>query len=272
MTTQRDKAERFAALHRGSTPLLVPNAWDAGSAKLFAHLGFSAIATTSSAFAATLGRIDGAVTRDEALAHSAALSAATDIPVSADLENGFADDLDGVRATYAGAVEAGLAGASIEDYSGNATRELYDIGFATERVAAAAEAAHAGDVHLVLTARAENHIRGNPDLTDTIRRLQAYEAAGADVLYAPGIRTADEIRAVVDAVDRPINVLAVPGVPTVEELGELGVGRVSVGGAFGYVAYGAAADAARELLDKGTYHFWNDVGPGAQVTKAALRD
>lgn len=272
MTTQRDKAQRFAALHRGSTPLLLPNAWDAGSAKLFAHLGFSAIATTSSAFAATLGRVDGAVTRDEALAHSAALSAATEIPVSADLENGFANDLDGVRATYVGAVAAGLAGASIEDYSGNETRELYDVGFATERVAAAADAAHAGDVHLVLTARAENHIRGNPDLTDTIKRLQAYEGAGADVLYAPGIRTAEEIRAIVDAVDVPVNVLAAPGVPTVEELGKLGVGRVSIGGAFGYVAYGAAADAARELLDKGTYGFWNQVGPGAQVTNAALSD
>jgi 2-methylisocitrate lyase-like PEP mutase family enzyme len=272
MTTQRDKAQQFAALHRGSTPLLMPNAWDAGSAKLFAHLGFTAIATTSSAFAATLGRVDGAVTRDEALAHSAALSAATDIPVSADLENGFADDLDGVRATYAGAVEAGLAGASIEDYSGNDTQQLYDIGFAAERVAAAAEAAHGGGVHLVLTARAENHIRGNPDLTDTITRLQAYGAAGADVLYAPGIRTAEEIRAVVDAVGLPVNVLAFPGVPTVEELGELGVGRVSIGGAFGYIAYGAAADAARELLDRGTYGFWDVAGPGAQVTKAALSD
>ena len=271
MTTQRDKAQRFAALHRGSTPLLMPNAWDAGSAKLFTHLGFSAIATTSSAFAATLGRVDGAVTRAEALAHSAALCAATEIPVSADLEHGFADDLDGVRATYAGAVEAGLAGASIEDYSGNVTQELYDIGFAAERVAAAADAAHSGDVHLVLTARAENHLRGNPDLSDTIKRLPAYEAAGADVLFAPGIRNAEEIKAIVDAVSLPVSVLAAPGVPTVEELGKLGVGRVSTGGAFGYVAYGAAADAARELFDTGTYGFWDSVGPGAQITKAALR-
>jgi 2-methylisocitrate lyase-like PEP mutase family enzyme len=270
MTTQRDKAQRFATLHRGTSPLLMPNAWDAGSAKLFAHLGFSAIATTSSAFAATLGRVDGAVTRDEALAHSAALSAATEIPVSADLENGFADDLDGVRTTYAGAVGAGLAGASIEDYSGNETQEIYDIGLATERVAAAADAAHAGDVHLVLTARAENHIRGNPDLTDTIKRLQAYEAAGADVLYAPGVRTADDIRAIVDAVGLPVNVLAFPGVPSVAELGALGVGRVSIGGALGYVAYGAAADAARELLDQGTYDFWATAGPGSQITKAAF--
>jgi 2-methylisocitrate lyase-like PEP mutase family enzyme len=270
MTTQRDKAQRFAALHHGATPLLMPNAWDAGSAKLFAHLGCAAIATTSSAFAATLGRVDGAVTRDEALTHSALLSAAVAIPVSADLESGFADDLDGVRATYAGAVAAGLAGASIEDYSGTETKQLYDIGFATERVAAAADAAHTDEVHLVLTARAENHLRGNPDLTDTIKRLQAYEAAGADVLFAPGIRTADDIRAIVDSVGVPVSVLAAPGVPNVAELGEIGVGRVSTGGAFGYVAYGAAAEAARELLEQGTYDFWQDVAPGSQITKAAL--
>src|SRR5271155_5088629 len=208
MPTQIDKAERFLGLHHGEKPLLMPNAWDLGSAKILASLGFKALATTSSGFAATLGQLDGSITRDQALAHSAAIVGATDLPVSADLENCYADDLDGVAENVRLAIEAGLAGCSIEDCSRLPGGQFYELGPATERVAAAAEAAHAGPVHLVLTARAENYIRGNPDLADTIARLQAYAQAGADVLYAPGITKNAELRELVAAVNRPVNVLA----------------------------------------------------------------
>ena len=194
-TTHADKATRFLALHKTGAPLLMPNAWDAGSARLLVSLGFPAIATTSSGFAATLGRLDGWVTRDEALANAAALVEATDAPVSADLENGYAADPEGVADTVAGALEVGLAGCSIEDYAGRADDTIYDRGLAVERVAAAAEIAHAGPVHLVLTARAENLIHGIDDLDDTIARLQAYQEAGADVLFAPGLVTLDDVRA-----------------------------------------------------------------------------
>ncbi|MGH9058455.1 MAG: isocitrate lyase/PEP mutase family protein, partial [Acidimicrobiales bacterium] len=179
------QSDAFRALHVPGRPLLMPNPWDAGTARLLASLGFSAVATTSSGHAATLGRPDGAVDRDEALAHAASIVAAVDIPVSADLENGFADDPDGVAATIAAAAAVGLAGCSIEDFSGRQDTPIYELGAAVDRVAAAVETAHA-DPGLVLTARAENFIRGHPDLADTIARLQAYQQAGADVLYAPG--------------------------------------------------------------------------------------
>ena len=227
---------------------------------MLVSLGFQALATTSGGHAVTLGRLDGSVTADEAIAHAAAIAAATDVPVSADLENGFADDPDGVATTIGLALDAGLAGCSVEDYSGS---ELYAPDLAAARVAAAAEIAHRGDVHLVLTARAENHIRGNPDLDDTIARLQAYQAAGADVLYAPGVSDLDDIRRVVASVDLPVNVLALPNAPTRRRARGVGVKRISVGSAFAYVALGAAADAARELLDHGTYGFWATAGKGA---------
>ena len=182
--------------------MLLANAWDSGSARLLASLGFEALATTSSGFAATLGRLDGAVTRDEAIAHCASIVAASELPVSADLENGFADDPAGVAETIDLALRAGLAGCSVEDYSGEERRSTSSAA-ATERVAAAAEAAHAGPVQLVLTARAENHLRGRPDLDDTIARLQAYEQAGADVLYAPGLSDLQDIRRVVESVGLP---------------------------------------------------------------------
>ena len=213
MTSQSEKAAHFLDLHRPGSPLLLPNPWDQGSARVLAALGFQALATTSSGFAATLGRLDGSVSRDEALAHAAAVVAATELPVSADLESCFADDADGVARTVALAVEAGLAGCSLEDSTGEADEPIYDIGVATMRVAAAAEAAHAGPVRLVLTARAENYLHGRQDLTDTITRLQAYQAAGADVLYAPGLKSLADIRQVVTAVDRPVNVLAGVGAP-----------------------------------------------------------
>ncbi len=267
MTTQPEKARHFLELHRGDEPLLIPNPWDAGSARMLVSLGFSALATTSGGHAATLGRLDGAVTRDEAIAHAASIVSATDVPVSADLENGFADDPAGVATTIELAIGAGLAGCSVEDYSG---RELYSRELAAERVAAAAEVAHRGDVHLVLTARAENYLRGNPDLADTITRLQSFQEAGADVLYAPALTSLDDIRQVVASVDRPVNVLAMPNAPTVAELASVGVKRVSVGSAFAWVALGAAADAARELLDQGTYGFWAQAGKGASVTMSAF--
>src|SRR5437764_10630098 len=183
-------ADRFLELHRGDRPLLMPNPWDAGTAKLLESIGFQALATTSSGFAATLGRLDGSVARDEALAHAATIVAATELPVSADLESAFADEPDGVAETIRLAREAGLAGCSVEDHTGDDDAPIYDAELAAERVAAAVEAAHAGPERLVLTARAENHLHGRPDLADTIARLQAFQEAGADVLYAPGLHDA----------------------------------------------------------------------------------
>lgn len=270
MPDRADIAGRFLALHKGERPLLLPNPWDAGSAKLFASLGFEALATTSSGFAATLGRLDGSVTRDESIAHSAAIAAATDLPVTADLENGFSDDPAGVAQTVRLALDAGLAGCSVEDYSGRDDDPIYGAELAAERVAAAAEAAHAGPAQLVLTARSENYLHGRPDLDDTISRLQAYQEAGADVLYAPGLSSIDDIRRLVDAVDRPVNVLARPGAPPVSELAAAGVSRVSVGGAFAFAALGAAVEAAKELREEGTYAFWDRAGIGAKAAHEAF--
>jgi 2-methylisocitrate lyase-like PEP mutase family enzyme len=270
MSTQREKAERFLALHHGRSPLLLPNAWDPGTAKVFAALGFQAIATTSSGHAATLGRLDGTVTRDEALAHATAIVAATDLPVSADFENGFADEPADIAENIALAAATGLAGCSVEDSARGAEEPIYEVGFAAERVAAAAEAADGGSARLVLTARAENYLHGRPDLADTIGRLQAYQAAGADVLYAPGLSDAGDIRRLIASVDRPVNVLALPNAPTVAELGELGVARVSVGGAFNAVALGAVVDAARELLESGTYGYFAVAARGGAVARTAF--
>jgi len=263
-----DVARHFAELHRAGNPLLMANAWDAGTAKVLAFLGFRALATTSAGHAATLGRHDGAVTRDEAIAHAAQLAAATPLPVNADLENGFADQPDAVAETYRRAAASGIAGASIEDWDPRAG-VLYEAGPAAERVAAAAEAAHDGASRLVLTARAENHLRGVDDLEDTITRLIAYQEAGADVLYAPGLIERGSIQRVVDAVDRPVNVLALPGVPSVSELGGMGVARISVGSGFSLVAYGALVGAAQELLEEGTYSWW-DQAQGARAVRGAF--
>jgi len=267
MSDQATRATRFAELHHEELPLLLPNPCDVGSAKLFAAIGFRALATTSSGHAATVGRLDGGMSRDEALAHAAAIVNATDLPVSADLENGFADDPTGVAATIDLAIEAGLAGCSVEDFTGREDDPIYDAGLAVERVAAAAEAAHRGPVRLVLTARSENYLHGRPDLDDTIARLQAFERAGADVVYAPGVTDAADISRLVEAVAVPVNVLALPSVPSVSELAALGVRRISVGSAFSLVGIGAVADAAREFLDAGTYGFWDTAGEAV-----ALRD
>jgi 2-methylisocitrate lyase-like PEP mutase family enzyme len=259
MTTLDGLAGRFLDLHHGDRPLLQPNAWDAGSARILATMGFSAIATTSSGFAATLGRPDGSITRDEAVAHSAAIAGAVDIPVAADAENGFADDADGVAETVRLLCDTGLAGCSIEDFTGRRDDPIYDRRLAVERIAAAAAAAHNGTTQLVLTARAENLIRGRDDLDDTISRLQAYQEAGADVLFAPGLVDLDRIRAVVSSVDVPVSVLAVQGSPPLDALAEAGVARISVGGAFTYVAYAGLIDAASELLGHGTFGYWERV-------------
>ncbi len=260
-------ADRFRELHRPGQPLLMPNPWDVGSARLLEALGFQALATTSSGFAANLGRLDGSVTRDEAVAHAAALVEAVDVPVSADFENCFADEPDGVAETVRLAIEAGLAGCSIEDFTGSKDDPIYPLEQAAERIAAAAEAAGG---KIVLTARSENYIHGRQDLDDTIARLQAFQEAGADVLFAPGIRSADEIRSIVESVERPVNVLGRPGAPSVAELGELGVKRVSVGGGFWYTAAGALVGAARELLEQGTYDYWGTAAVGWQAAHDAL--
>ena len=269
MTSQADKAKQFLTLHKPGEPLLLPNPWDLGSARILVSLGFKALATTSAGAAMSVGKTDGGLTRGEALEHARSIVGSTDLPVSADLEQGFADAPGEVARTVALAMDTGLAGCSIEDYSGSADRGLYDIGLATERITAAAEAAHIGEVPFVLTARAENHIRGNPDLADTITRLQAYQEAGADVLYAPGLSTLEDIRQVLGEVDRPVNVLTMPGGPTVADLAAAGVARISVGSQFFVVAYGALADAAIELRDHGTQGYLG--APGQAAAAAAFR-
>jgi 2-methylisocitrate lyase-like PEP mutase family enzyme len=266
--TQAARAQQFRALHQGPELFLLPNPWDAGSARLFEWLGYAALATTSGGFAATLARLDGQVTLDEALAHGAEIAAATSLPVSADLENGFADEPAGVAETIRLAAAAGLAGCSVEDYTQRDDQPIYDPGLARDRIAAAAEAARGTPGPLVLTARAENYLHGRPDLADTIARLQAYQEAGADALYAPGLTSLDDIRTVVREVDRPVNVLALASGPAIPDLAAAGVRRVSVGSAFAQAAYGAAVQAAREFREQGSYAFF----PLAAEGRAAIRN
>jgi 2-methylisocitrate lyase-like PEP mutase family enzyme len=258
--------ERFRSLHKPGQPLVIPNPWDVGSAKALASLGFQALATTSSGFAATLGRLDGSVTKEEALAHAAQLVAAVDVPVSADLENCYADEPEGVAATVHAAIDAGLAGCSIEDFSGHA---IYDLELAVERVTAAVEAA-AG--RIILTARAENYFHDRPDLADTITRLQRFQEVGADVLYAPGLTNHEDIASVIRSVDRPVNVLLMRHGPTIPELTALGAGRISIGGTLAYVAMGALAQAARELQGEARYTFWQRAAEGRDIVQMAFGD
>ena len=247
--TQEEKATRFRALH-GGDPFVIPNPWDAGSARVFEALGFPALATTSSGFAYTLGRLDGNTTLDEVCAHVRVMDEATDLPVAVDLENGYGSSPEAAARAIRSAAEAGAVGGSIEDYDPD--DGLHPLDLAVERVAAAAEAAHSLSFPFTFTARAENHIRGNPDLDDTIRRLQAYEGAGADVLYAPGLRNGDEIRAVCGAVSKPVNVLAHPGL-TMKEIVDAGGQRVSVGGGLTWVSVAALAAAAERIRDEGDF-------------------
>jgi 2-methylisocitrate lyase-like PEP mutase family enzyme len=247
--SQEQRAADFRALHEGP-PFIIPNPWDAGSARVLAALGFKALATTSSGFAFTLGRLDGQVTLEEAVDHVSALAHATSLPVSVDLENGYGSEPDDAASAVTRVAEAGAVGGSIEDYDPNG--EIYALERAAERVAAACEAARRLDFPFTLTARAENHIRGNPDLDDTIARLQAYERAGADVLYAPGLRSVDEIRAVCEATSRPVNVLARAGL-SMSEIAAAGAQRISVGGALTWVAVSAMAAAAEQIRDFGDF-------------------
>jgi 2-methylisocitrate lyase-like PEP mutase family enzyme len=268
MITQKEKAERFKALHERKGAFIIPNPWDIGSARLLAGLGFEALATTSAGFANSLGRLDGQVARDEVIEHCRSLSAATELPISADLENCFADDPAEVGETIRLGARGGIVGGSIEDYSGEPSNRIYDFGLAVERVHAAVEAARALDFPFTLTARAENLIRGKNDLDDTIRRLQAFEAAGADVLYAPGLTTLDEVRAVAGALTKPVNVLAplLKGV-TVAQLAEAGAGRISVGGALARAALTALLRACAEMREAGSFAWTSDLASSADVTK-----
>ena len=248
MASQHEIGERFRALHEGD-PFVIPNPWDAGSAKVLAGLGFPALATTSGGFAFTLGKHDGRVTLEEAAGHVQALSQAVDVPVSVDLENGYGAEPEHAAAAIRRVADAGAVGGSIEDYA-PAEQQIYETEHAAERIAAAAEAAHGLGFPFLLTARAENHFRGNPDLDDTIARLQAYERAGADVLYAPGLRTIEEIRTVCEATSRPVNVIARPKL-SLAEIFEAGAQRVSVGSSLAFVAIAAMAEAAEAIRDDG---------------------
>ena len=264
-TSVADRRDRFRALHRDGL-FVMPNAWDIGSARILASAGFEALATTSSGHAASLGRADQAVTRDELLRHVESLAAAVDVPLSVDAERCFAEDPAGVAETVELIAAAGAAGCSIEDYD-PATGSIDAIDVATERVAAASDAARSHG--LVLTARAENHLYGIDDLDDTIERLVAYRSAGAEVLYAPGLIDAGQIERLVKAVGGPVNVLAMRGGPSVPQLEALGVRRVSTGGGLARVAYGALIAAARELRTAGTYRYL-DAAVGTSDLESAL--
>jgi len=267
--TQAEKAQAFRALHERAGAFVIPNPWDAGSALLLSTLGFEALATTSAGFAFTLGRRDseGSLSRAETLANARAIIEATDLPVSADLENGFGHDPEAVAETIRAASSVGLAGGSIEDASGDAGQPVYDLTLAIERVAAAVEAVRALPLPFVLTARAENFLHGRPDLDDTIRRLQAFEKAGAEVLYAPGLTSLDQIRAVCASVSRPVNVVMglVGGTFSVQQLAEAGVKRISLGSSLARAALGALMRAAREIREDGTFSFAAAAMPFAEV-------
>jgi 2-methylisocitrate lyase-like PEP mutase family enzyme len=260
MRSQAEKGENFRALHQRPGVFVIPNPWDVGSARMLAHLGFEALATTSAGFAFSRGLRDGAVGRDAMLRHVAEIVAATDLPVSADLENGFGDAPEIAAETIRLAAAAGLVGGSIEDGTRRADDPLYEREHAAERVRAAAEAARSLPFPFTLTARAENFIVGRPDLADAIARLQAYQGAGADVLFAPGLRRREDIAAVIGALDRPVNVImGLPGVHlTLAELSELGVRRVSLGSSLARAALGAFLRAAREVREHGTFGFADD--------------
>jgi 2-methylisocitrate lyase-like PEP mutase family enzyme len=261
MRTQAQRAAAFRALHNRAGAFLIPNPWDRGTARLLAHLGFEALATTSAGYAYSAGRRDHSVGRDEMLEHVRAIVSATDLPVSADLENGFGDDPATVAETFRLAAAAGLVGGSIEDATGRPENPIYELERAVERVRAVVEVTRALPFPFTVTGRAENHLWGRTDLADTIKRLQAYQEAGADVLYAPGLTSREDISAVVRSVDRPVNVLmGIPGVSwSLAELEEMGVKRVSVGSALCRAALGAFLRAAREMRDHGTFAFAAEV-------------
>ena len=267
--TQAEKAKTFQALHARAGAFVIPNPWDAGTARILTRLGFPALTTTSAGLAFVLGRHDGdgSVTRDDALANAKAIVDATHLPVAADLENGYGDAPEAAAETIRLAASVGLVGASIEDASGDPRDPIYDLARAVERVTAAAEAAHALPFPFMFVARAENYLHGRPDLDNTIRRLQAFEHAGADVLYAPGLTKAEDIRAVCSSVSKPVNVLmGLKGAAfSVEELAALGVRRISVGSALSRAALGAFVRAAKEIQELGTFTFADEALPFADA-------
>jgi 2-methylisocitrate lyase-like PEP mutase family enzyme len=269
MKTQSEKADAFRALHARPQAFIIPNPWDVGTARMLAKLGFEALATTSAGFAFSAGLLDNQVGRDRMLTHVSQIAAATDLPVSADLENGFGDDPKTVAETIRLAAATGIVGGSIEDSIDRPGEKVYDIGLATERIRAAVEAKRALPFPFTLTARAENFLVGIPDLKDTIKRLQAYQEAGADVLYAPCITTREEITAIVKSVDRPVNFLmgTQPQRFTLEELSEMGVRRVSVGSALSAAALGAFLRAAREMRTTGTFTYTQEAAGFGEISK-----
>jgi 2-methylisocitrate lyase-like PEP mutase family enzyme len=269
MADQADKGRTFRALHERNRAFIIPNPWDPGTARLLARRGFEALATTSAGFAFSAGRRDNTVGRDQMIAHVEAIASATDLPVSADLENGYGDDAGAVAETIRRAAAAGAAGGSIEDATGRRDRPIYELAHAVERIAAAAEVARGLGTTFTLTARAENFLVGRPDLADTIERLQAYQTAGADVLYAPGLTSPDDIAAVVRSLDRPVNVLAGLAGATLSlaDLLALGVRRVSVGSLLSRVALGAFLRAATEMRAHGTFSFSDEAVPYADLNE-----
>jgi 2-methylisocitrate lyase-like PEP mutase family enzyme len=274
MRTQAEKGRLFRSLHERAGIFVMPNPWDAGTAKLLASLGFEALATTSLGFASSIGRIDGAlaVSRDELIANCREIAAATELPVNADLENGYADAPEQAAEIIRLAAGAGIVGGSIEDATGDAARPIYDFDLAVERVAAAARVARSLSFPFTLTARAENFLHGRADLDDTIRRLRAFADAGADVLYAPGLRDLETIRKIVSAVSKPVNVVMGQVDPelTVQQLADVGVKRISVGGALSRLAFRAVRDAALALRDEGSFRWVRDTLSGKDL-KTILR-
>lgn len=267
MRSQSEKAKLFRALHERPGIFVIPNPWDAGSAKLLASLGFEALATTSLGYAASIGRNDGTLSREDVLANCRIIAQATDLPLSVDLENCYAHEAKEAAVTMRLAAEAGAVGGSIEDATGDAAKPIYDFSLAVERVAAAVEEARKLPFPFTLVARAENFLHGRPDLDDTVRRLQAFAAAGADVLYAPGIRDLPTIRTLVAAVPKPVNVvmgLADPNL-TLQELEAAGVRRVSVGGALARLALAAVRDAAVAMREQGSFRWVNDIMPAKEL-------
>jgi 2-methylisocitrate lyase-like PEP mutase family enzyme len=268
MATQSEKGTTFRGLHCCDHAFIIPNPWDVGTARMLAALGFEALATTSAGFAFSIGRRDNTVSRDEVIAHVELIVSATDLPVSADLENGFGDAPEEAAETIRLAAGAGAVGGSIEDATEREDEPIYELAHAAERVRAAVEAAHGLPFPFTLTARAENYLHGRPDLKDTIARLQAYQEAGADVLYAPGLTTRDEIAAVVQSLDRPVNVLM--GLPNIalslNDLSRLGVKRVSVGSGLSRAALGAFLRGAHEMREHGTFTFANQAAKTSEIS------
>lgn len=267
MKSQIEKSQEFVELHKNGNCFIIPNPWDIGSARLLQHLGFKALASTGAGFAFSKGKSDLSINARDMLPHLAELATATDLPVSADLQNGFGDAPTDVAQTIIEVAKTGIVGGSIEDASGRTENPIYDIGFAAERIQCAAEAAKSLGFKFTLTARAENYLYARPDVKDTIRRLQAYQEAGADVLFAPGIQSKEDIQAIIQSIDRPLNVImGFQGIQlTVGELQEIGVTRISLGGSLARAAYGALVRAAKEVQISGTFSYATDAISGKEI-------